>query len=84
MGDSAVRNAVVLTGDVHRHWAAEIKEKYGQPDSKGVGVELVTTSITSERDELSADYRVLPSVTKPGAPPSAPRPASASKTGYRH
>ncbi|UJW33488.1 alkaline phosphatase D family protein [Saccharothrix sp. AJ9571] len=103
MGHSAVRNGVVLTGDVHRHWAAEIKQTYGQPDSKGVGVELVTTSVTSGRDgddnpnqavldenphvkfhrnrrgyirtrftadELRADYRVLPYVTKPDAPVS--------------
>jgi alkaline phosphatase D len=41
---------VVLTGDVHRHWAAEITANPDQPDSKGVGVELVATSITSTGD----------------------------------
>ncbi|GAA1946980.1 alkaline phosphatase D family protein [Amycolatopsis minnesotensis] len=50
MGNSRVRNGVVLTGDVHRHWAAEIKETYGSPDSKGVGTEFITTSITSGKD----------------------------------
>jgi alkaline phosphatase D len=50
MGNSRVRNGVVLTGDVHRHWAAEIKENYGRPESKGVGTEFVTTSITSGQD----------------------------------
>jgi alkaline phosphatase D len=45
-----VRNGVVLTGDVHRHWAADIRENPDQPDSKGVGVELVATSITSTGD----------------------------------
>lgn len=35
-----VRNAVVLSGDVHRHYAAELTK----------GVELITTSISSERD----------------------------------
>ena len=35
-----VRNAVVLTGDVHRHYAAELAK----------GVELITTSISSEGD----------------------------------
>lgn len=50
MGNSRVRNGVVLTGDVHRHWAAEIKENVDQPDSTGVGVELVATSITSGGD----------------------------------
>ena len=42
---TGLRNAIVLTGDVHRHWAAEIRD-HGQP----AGVELITTSITSERD----------------------------------
>jgi alkaline phosphatase D len=44
------RNGVVLTGDVHRHWAGEIKANADQPDSEGVGVELVATSITSTGD----------------------------------
>jgi alkaline phosphatase D len=45
-----VRNGVVLTGDVHRHWAGEIRENADQPDSRGVGVELVASSITSSGD----------------------------------
>lgn len=45
-----VRNGVVLTGDVHRHWAGEIKENADQLDSRQVGVELVATSITSTGD----------------------------------
>lgn len=45
-----VRNGVVLTGDVHRHWAAEVKENADQLDSPTVGVELVATSITSTGD----------------------------------
>ncbi|PWW64369.1 alkaline phosphatase D family protein [Actinokineospora spheciospongiae] len=44
------RNGVVLTGDVHRHWAGEVKESYDRPDSRGVATELVTTSITSTGD----------------------------------
>jgi alkaline phosphatase D len=44
------RNGVVLTGDVHRHYAADIKQNHDQPDSPGVGVELVATSITSGGD----------------------------------
>jgi alkaline phosphatase D len=42
-----VRNGVVLTGDVHRHWAGEIK---ADADQSNVGIELVTTSITSSGD----------------------------------
>jgi alkaline phosphatase D len=44
------RNGVVLTGDVHRHWAAEVKENADQPDSRNTAVELVATSITSTGD----------------------------------
>jgi alkaline phosphatase D len=49
-GLGTVRNGVVLTGDVHRHWAAEIKTDYTDPGSRGVGTEFVTTSITSGGD----------------------------------
>jgi alkaline phosphatase D len=48
--DSPVRNAVVLTGDVHAHWAAEIRERAGDPSSRTVATELVTSSITSGGD----------------------------------
>lgn len=47
---SKVRNGVVLTGDVHRHWAAEIKQDHDDPGSSGVGTEFVTTSISSGLD----------------------------------
>lgn len=101
--DSPVRNAVVLTGDVHSHWAAEVHERVGDPLSDVVATELVTTSITSggdgsdtredveairpdnphvryfsnrrgyvrttiTRDELRADFRTVPFVSRPGAP----------------
>ncbi|MEE2524568.1 alkaline phosphatase D family protein [Pseudarthrobacter sp. J75] len=45
--DANVRNAVVLTGDVHRNWAADVKIDYKDPESPVVGSELVCTSITS-------------------------------------
>ncbi len=101
--DSPVRNAVVLTGDVHSHWAAEVHEKADDPSSPVVATELVTTSISSggdgsdgrdetsavlaenphiryfngrrgyvrmrvASDELRADFRVVPYVSRPGAP----------------
>ncbi|NVN52501.1 alkaline phosphatase D family protein [Mycolicibacterium hippocampi] len=61
--DSPVRNAVVLTGDVHSHWAADVHERLGDPTSRVVATELVTSSISSggdgsdTRDEIEA---VLP------------------------
>ena len=103
IADSAVRNGVVLTGDVHAHWAAEIRRHPEDPLSAPVATELVTTSITSggdgsdtradveailpenphiryfsnrrgylratvTPDELRADFRTVPFVTRPGAP----------------
>ena len=58
--DSPVRNAVVLTGDIHSHWAAEVRERFDDPASSVVATELVTTSISSggdgsdSRDETAA------------------------------
>ena len=50
--DDYKRNGVVLTGDVHSHWAGEIKRDYQDPASKSVAVELVTTSVTSAGNGL--------------------------------
>jgi alkaline phosphatase D len=101
--NAKVRNPVVLTGDVHAHWASDLKLDYADPTSRTVGTELVCSSITSGGDgvdvvpaahpwrswnphlrfynnqrgyvrtritagALTADFRVLPYVTRPGAP----------------
>ncbi|CAA0128469.1 Alkaline phosphatase D [Mycolicibacterium vanbaalenii] len=61
--DSPVRNAVVLTGDVHSHWAADVHERPGDTHTPVVATELVTSSISSGgdgsdvRDEITS---VLP------------------------
>ncbi|WP_305788427.1 alkaline phosphatase D family protein [Symbioplanes lichenis] len=100
--DAGVRNPVVLTGDVHAHWADDLKLDWSDPTSRTVGTELVCSSITSTGDgadvvpgthpwaawnphlrfynnqrgyvrttitpaDLTADFRVLPYVTSPGA-----------------
>ncbi|MGN9906996.1 alkaline phosphatase D family protein [Phytohabitans sp. LJ34] len=46
----AVRNPLVLTGDVHRAWANDLKADYANPSSATIGTELVCTSITSGGD----------------------------------
>jgi alkaline phosphatase D len=43
------RNLVVLTGDVHNHYAGTLHAD-GRPDGRVVGAELVTSSITSGGD----------------------------------
>ncbi|MEU5790918.1 alkaline phosphatase D family protein [Micromonospora purpureochromogenes] len=100
---AGVRNPVVLTGDVHAHWASDLKLDYADPTSRTVGSELVCSSVTSggdgfdsasgshpwlktnphlrfqnnlrgfvrttiTPDQLTADFAVLPYVTRPDAP----------------
>ncbi|MFC0673656.1 alkaline phosphatase D family protein [Brachybacterium hainanense] len=48
--ERGIANPVVLTGDVHVHFANELKADFWEPDSPTVGVELVATSITSGGD----------------------------------
>jgi alkaline phosphatase D len=45
--DARVRNPVVLTGDVHAHWASDLKLNYDDPTSQTVGSELVCSSIST-------------------------------------
>ncbi|RLL66561.1 alkaline phosphatase D family protein [Streptomyces sp. Z26] len=58
---AGVRNLVVLSGDVHVHYAMDIKEDYAKPDSRTLGVELVTTSVASGMDgaEHPEDWEVM-------------------------
>jgi len=47
---AAVRNPVVLTGDIHSHWAADIRQRWDDPAAPVVGTELVSSSISSGGD----------------------------------
>ncbi|MER7208761.1 alkaline phosphatase D family protein [Streptosporangium sp. NPDC000239] len=58
--DAGVRNPVVLTGDVHAHWAADLKLDYDDPTTPTVGSELVTTSITTGGDGADSDPATQP------------------------
>ncbi|MDX3236642.1 alkaline phosphatase D family protein [Streptomyces sp. ME03-5709C] len=49
-GAAGVRNLLVLTGDVHVHYAMDIKADWDDPTSRTIGTELVTSSLTSGRD----------------------------------
>ena len=48
--DAGVRNPVVLTGDVHAHWGADLRLEPGNLESPVVGSEFITSSITSGGD----------------------------------
>jgi alkaline phosphatase D len=45
-------NPVVLTGDIHTNWVADLKADYDNPESATVGTEFVGTSITSGGDGM--------------------------------
>jgi alkaline phosphatase D len=47
---AGVRNTVVLTGDVHAHWAADVRRRFDDPEAPVVGTELVSSSVTSGGD----------------------------------
>ncbi|MFD5327615.1 alkaline phosphatase D family protein [Streptomyces sp. NPDC127092] len=47
---AGVENLLVLTGDVHVAFAMDIKDDFGDPSSRTVGTEIVTTSISSGRN----------------------------------
>jgi alkaline phosphatase D len=48
--DAAVRNPVVLTGDIHNNWANEIPTDPNNPDSASIATEFVGTSISTSGD----------------------------------
>jgi alkaline phosphatase D len=56
-------NPIVLSGDVHVHYGADLKLNFADPRSETVGVELTNTSVTSGGDgaEVGATWeRIKP------------------------
>ncbi|MDR7302754.1 alkaline phosphatase D family protein [Haloactinomyces albus] len=51
---TATRNPVVVTGDVHRNFAADLKTDWDDADAPAVGSEFVGTSMSSGGDGRSA------------------------------
>ncbi len=62
---AGVRNPVVLSGDVHSHWAAEVKTRFDDPAAPVVGTELVTSP---------------PVATAPRPGPKSPRSSPRTRT----
>ncbi|WP_433336193.1 alkaline phosphatase D family protein [Spirillospora sp. CA-294931] len=50
-----IANPVALSGDIHRHVAAELKADWKDPGSAAIGTELVTGSIGSDGDGAETD-----------------------------
>ena len=101
LSDTPPSNPIVITGDIHSNWVADIKADFDNPASATVASEFVGTSMTSGGDGADGtvenvqslnphvkffnarrgyvrtevtpaawrcDYRVLPYVSRPGAP----------------
>ena len=56
-----VRNPIVLTGDVHSSWVADLKLDFNDPTSPAVATEFVTTSVTSYNPYAKQLGLLLPS-----------------------
>ncbi|MFC7375086.1 MULTISPECIES: alkaline phosphatase D family protein [unclassified Brachybacterium] len=52
---AASSNPVMLTGDIHKHVAAELRADFTDPDAETIGVELVCTSVASDGDGAETD-----------------------------
>ncbi|WP_030016519.1 alkaline phosphatase D family protein [Curtobacterium sp. S6] len=48
-------NPVMLSGDIHKHSAAELKQDFNDQNSRTLGVELVCTSVASDGDGAKTD-----------------------------
>ncbi len=101
LADTPPSNPIVITGDIHSNWVADLKADFDDPASPVIATEFVGTSMTSGGDGTDgavepiqvlnphvkffngrrgyvrtevtraacrADYRVLPYISKPGAP----------------
>jgi alkaline phosphatase D len=61
--ESKAPNPIVLSGDVHQHYAADLKMDFTNPRSATIGVELTNTSITSVGDgsDVSGEWDAIKS-----------------------
>jgi alkaline phosphatase D len=50
LGQRQPANPIVLTGDVHNNWVADLKENFDDPGSRTIGTEFIGTSISSGGD----------------------------------
>ncbi len=55
--NTKLANLVVVTGDIHRNWAGELKKDFADEKSATLGVEFVATSISSVGDGFDINGR---------------------------
>ena len=59
MVDNRASNPLVIGGDVHSFWAADLKRDFNRPDSEIVASELVGSSITSQGPAWATAQRMM-------------------------
>jgi alkaline phosphatase D len=54
-------NLVVVTGDAHQNWAGELKKNFADEKSATLGIEFVTTSVTTAGDgfDINDGFKTL-------------------------
>jgi alkaline phosphatase D len=51
-----ISNFAVMTGDIHCHWANDLKADWADPNSATVGTEFICTSVTAEGSAQVSDF----------------------------
>ncbi len=57
IAERRIANPIVISGDVHNNWLADLKADFSDPDSPTVGTEFVGTSISSGGDGADINPR---------------------------
>ena len=59
--DTEAPNPIVLSGDVHQHYGADLKLDFTNPESETIGVELTNSSITAGGDggEVAGNWEAI-------------------------
>jgi alkaline phosphatase D len=60
IAEQEIENVVVIGGDIHSFWVADLKQDFGDPSSPTVATEFVGTSVTSEGVPYDRFSRFLP------------------------
>jgi alkaline phosphatase D len=51
-----IPNLAVITGDIHCHWANDLKADWEVPSSQTIGTEFICTSVTAEGSAEASDF----------------------------
>lgn len=51
-----IPNFAVMTGDIHCHWANDLKADWEDPSSQTIGTEFICTSVTTEGSAQQSDF----------------------------